>query len=58
MNDADYPEKNSSNFIYVIRLLDFVMKKGFEWAVETTTKKKNIDRSATEVIIIDEGIRT
>ena len=43
---VDYTDKSSFNWISVIRLPDFVTKKDFEWAVETASKKKNLDLSS------------
>ncbi len=53
---VDYTDKNSFNWISVIRLPDFVTEKDFEWAVATATKKKKMDCSAAEFLTIDEGL--
>ena len=42
---AYYVDQFKFNWISVIRLPDFVNQKDFEWAVETATKKKKIDKS-------------
>lgn len=53
---VDYGNKDSFNWISVIRLPDFVTSKDLEWAVETATKKKKLDCSKAEFITIDEGL--
>ena len=52
----DYTDKSTFNWISVIRLPDFITKKDFEWAVETATKKKKLDCSSAEFMMIDEGL--
>lgn len=52
----DCANKDTFNWISVIRLPDFVTKKDFEWAVETATKKKKLDCSKAEFLTIDEGL--
>ena len=52
----DYTDKASFNWISVIRLPEFITQKDFEWAVETATKKKNLDCSSAELMTIDEGL--
>ena len=52
----DYSQKDSFNWISVIRLPDFVSQKDFVWAVETASKKKNLDCSAAEFLAVDEGL--
>ena len=42
IHGVNYADKDSFNWISVIRLPDFVNQKDFEWAVETATKKKKI----------------
>jgi len=53
---VDYTDKDSFNWISVIRLPDFVTKENFEWAVETATRKKKIDCSLAEFLTIEEGM--
>lgn len=53
---VDYSNKQSFNWISVIRLPDFVNKEDFDWAVETASKKKKINCSMLEFIKIDEGL--
>lgn len=53
---VDYENKDSFNWIYVIRLPDFVTRKDFEWAAETATRKKKLDCSKAEFVTIDEGL--
>lgn len=56
IHGVNYADKDSFNWISVIRLPDFVNQKDFEWAVETATKKKKIDCSSAEFVFIDEGL--
>lgn len=56
LKGMDYQRKDDLNFISLIRLPDFVTKKDFEWAIETTTKKKKQDFSKVEFFTYDEGI--
>ena len=56
VDGVDYGNKDSFNWISVIRLPEFVTKKDFEWAVETATRKKKINCSKTEFWTIDEGL--
>ncbi len=53
---VDYENKDTFNWISVIRLPDFVTKKDFDWAVETATQKKQQDCSKAEFLTIDEGL--
>lgn len=50
----DYTNKSTFRWISVIRLLDFVTKENFEWAVATVTKKKKLDCSSVEYLTIEE----
>lgn len=52
----DYSNKDSFNWISVIRLPDFVSKEDFEWAVEMATKKKKLDCSKAEFLTVEEGL--
>ena len=52
----DYSNKDTFNWISVIRLPDFITEKDFVWAVQTATKKKKIDCSLAEFLTIDEGL--
>ena len=56
VDGVDYGNKDSFNWISVIRLPDFVTKKDFEWAVETATQKKKLDCSKAEFLTIDESL--
>lgn len=49
-------DKALFNWIFVIRLPDFITKEDFKWAVETATKKKKLDCSLAEFMTIDEGL--
>lgn len=53
---VDYSDKSTFNWISVIRLPDFITEENFAWAVETASKKKNIDCSSAEFLTIDEGL--
>ena len=55
-NGIDYTNKDSFNFISVIRLPDFVTKKDFDWAIEEATDKKKQDFSKVEFLTYDEGV--
>lgn len=52
----DYNNKDTINFISLIRLPDFITKKDFLWAIEEATKKKNKDFSKVEFLTYDEGM--
>jgi len=56
IGEVDFTDKSAFNWISVIRLPDFVTKEDFEWAVETATKKKNLNCSSAEFMTIDEGL--
>lgn len=53
---VDYSDKDSFNWISVIRLPDFVSKEDFDWAVEEATKKKQMDLSKVEFFTYNEGL--
>lgn len=55
-NGIDYNDKESLNFISVIRLPDFVTQKDFDWAIEEATDKKKQDFSKVEFLTYDEGV--
>ena len=55
-HSIDYSNKDTFNWISVIRLPDFVTKKDFDWAVDTATKKKKLDCSSAEFLTIEEGL--
>lgn len=55
-NGIDYTNKDSFNFISVIRLPDFVTKKNFDWAIEEATNKKKQDFSKVEFLTYDESV--
>ena len=56
ISGVDYKNKETFNWISVIRLPDFVTEKDFEWAVETASEKKKIDCSAAEFLTLEEGL--
>ena len=53
---VNYSEKSAFHWISVIRLPEFVTQKDFDWAVETASKKKKMDCSSAEFLMIDEGL--
>lgn len=53
---VDYGNKDTFNWISVIRLPDFVTKNDFDWAVAEATKKKKLDCSSAEFLTVDEGL--
>lgn len=53
---VDYKDKESFNWLSVIRLPDFVTEKDFKWAVETASVKKKIDCSKAEFFTYPEGL--
>lgn len=52
----DYNKKDDFQFISLIRLLDFVTRKDFEWALEEATCKKKQDFSKVELLTYEEGL--
>ena len=56
MEGIDYTNKDSLNWISVIRLPDFVTPKDFGWAAATAAKKKKMDCSSAEFLTVDEGL--
>lgn len=53
---VNYANKDTFNWISVIRLPDFVTEKDFEWAITTATKKKKDDFSKAEFFSYNEGL--
>lgn len=53
---VDYQNKQSFQFISLIRLPDFVTEKDVQWAIETATKKKGIDYSKVFFLPYEEGV--
>lgn len=56
VDGVDYRDKNSFNWISVIRLPDFVTKENFDWAAGVAAKKKKIDCSSAEFLTVEEGL--
>lgn len=52
----EYNNKDTFNWISVIRLPDFITEKDFTWAVQTATEKKKTDCSSAEFLAVDEGL--
>ena len=53
---VDYANKDTFNWISVIRLPDFVSREDFDWAVEEASAKKKTDFSKVEFFTYDEGL--
>ena len=53
---VDYANKDTFNWISVIRLPEFVTKEDFDWAVTEAGKKKKMDCSSAEFLTVDEGL--
>jgi len=53
---VDYANKDTFNWISVIRLPEFVTKDDFDWAVTEAGKKKKMDCSSAEFLTVDEGL--
>lgn len=53
---VDYDNKDTFNWISVIRLPDFVTKSDFDWAVKTASKKKKMDCGSAEFYEVKEGL--
>ncbi len=52
----DHATKSAFCWISVIRLPDFISRADFDWAVETASKKKQLDCSSAEFLTIEEGL--
>lgn len=52
---VDYSNKESFQFISLIRLPDFITKEDFEWAIKTASIKKQMDFSKVEFFTYKEG---
>lgn len=53
---VDYSNKDSFQWISVIRLPDFVSRADFDWAVRTASEKKKLDYSRVEFFTYEEGL--
>lgn len=56
VSGIDYSQKETFEWISMIRLPDFVTKEDFDWAVAEATKKKGLDFSRTEFFTYREGL--
>ena len=54
--DVDYSNKETFNWISVIRLPDFVKKEDFDWAVSEASRKKKEDYSRVFFLTYEEGL--
>ena len=52
----DYSDKESLNFISMIRLPEFVQRSDFDWAVAEASRKKKVDFSQVEFFTYNEGL--
>lgn len=52
----DYTDKNTFNWISVIRLPEFISKADFDWAVKIAEQKKKMDCSSAEFLTMEEGL--
>ena len=53
---VDFANKATFHWIAAIRLPDFVTPDEFEWAKEEAARKKGLDTTAAELLVIDEGL--
>ena len=53
---VNYSDKSAFNWISVIRLPEFISKEDFNWAVDSTGRKKKMDCSPAEFLTIEEGL--
>lgn len=53
---VDYNNKETFNWISIIRLPDFVSKEDFDWAKEEATRKKKLDCTLAEYFTVKEGL--
>ncbi|MFA9464697.1 MAG: GyrI-like domain-containing protein [Velocimicrobium sp.] len=53
---VNYSNKETFNWISVIRLPDFVSKEDFYWAREQASRKKKMDCSLAEYFAVKEGV--
>ena len=56
VDGIDYNNKDSFQWISVIRLPDFITRTDFEWAVQTAREKKGLDCSVAEFMTVEEGL--
>ena len=56
VDGVDYSDKDSFNWISVIRLPDFVTEEDFAWAVKNASIKKKMDCSRVEYLTVEEGL--
>ena len=52
---VDYSNKDSFQWVSVIRLPNFVTEEEFEWAKAEAARKKNLDVSKAELLVYEEG---
>ena len=56
VDGVDYTNKESFQWISVIRLPEFIKKEDFLWAVKEVESKKKLDCSKAEYLTIEEGL--
>lgn len=55
IDGVDYGKKSDFRWISVIQLPDFVTEQEFEWAREEASRKKKMDFSKAELLLVEEG---
>lgn len=53
---VDYSNKQSFHWISMIHLPDFVTPEDFDWAVQEASRKKGLDCSKAELLVVAEGL--
>ena len=56
VDGIDYAHKEDFHWISVIRLPEFVSEEDFRWAIQEATKKKKMDFSKVELLVVEEGL--
>ena len=56
LGGVDYADKDSFQWLSVIRLPDFITDKDFDWAVGAASEKKKIDCSQAAFLRMEEGL--
>jgi hypothetical protein len=52
----DYARKDLLHFISLLRLPDFVQEQDVLWAIDLVKRKKGLDCSSVEFLLLDEGL--
>lgn len=56
VSEIDWKQKESFQWISLIRIPDFVKKSDFNWAIEQASQKKHLDCSKVEFFTYTEGL--